>query len=188
MRTRDGVRTALQVLGESGLDGTTVVAPNTTRALTLLLKKTRAHGLPAEKILRELKRHGLIHINKENNAIVLHLTPAGAYRLQEILIEEIKIPKPNKWDNKWRLISFDVPIEYSRQRQKLTVKLQDLGFHMLQRSVWAYPFPCFDQLQQITSHHNLLRYCSFFEVSKVDNGSSRRLSRHFTDILDLSTN
>lgn len=185
MRTRDGVIIALRVLGIAGLTGLVVAAPNATKALELLLKKSPAKEFPSEKILKELKRHGLVHVSKHGDDVSLHLTPAGAYRLQEILIEDIEISTPNKWDKKWRLVSFDIPVKFSAQRQKLTQQLQKQGFFMIQRSLWAYPFPCFDELEQLTGHYNLLRYCSFMEISKFDNATVRKLVRHFEDILNF---
>ena len=54
---------------------------------------------------------------------------------------------------------------------------------MLQRSIWVHPFPCFDQVQQIASHFNVLRYCAFFEVLEIDKYSARRLLRRFEPLL-----
>lgn len=183
MLVKDGVVESLKILGSVGLDGITVTAPNATQALLTLLKDNKNQDYPVHKIIKELKRHDLIYANKSGSDYSLHLTPAGAYRLQEIFINEIYIPITKKWDKKWRVVTFDVPIAQSRSRQLFTKKLKALGFEMVQKSLWAHPSPCFKQLNQLASHYNILRYCSFFEISKLDELSEKNLIKKFSYII-----
>lgn len=183
MRTRDSIAVVLKILGLAGLAGTTIVAPNALQALSALLKKTAVKKSDYQKVMKDLKRQGLVHTFQERDSVTFSLTPAGAHRLQQIMVDELEIPKPTKWDKRWRLISFDIPVKYSRQRLLLTKHLQGLGLAMLQRSLWVHPFPCFEQVQQLAGHYNVLRYCAFMEVSRVDSLSAKRLSRLFASLL-----
>lgn len=183
MTTKDSINAALKVLGVTGLAGITIVAPSALKGLELLLKKLPAKTSDYARLLKELKRQGLVHISYRGDEFHYSLTPAGAYRLQEIVIDEIEIPHPSRWDKQWRLIAFDVPVKQSRQRSLFVGSLQNLGFMMLQRSLWVHPFPCFDQVEQLAGHYNVLRHCNLIEVSQVDKPAARKLLRHFDNLL-----
>jgi phenylacetic acid degradation operon negative regulatory protein len=50
-----------------------------------------------------------------------------------------------KWDGKWRLVLFDVPIGKDVHRRRLRRYLRDKGFGHLQNSVWISPDPLSDE-------------------------------------------
>lgn len=181
--TRKTINVALQVLGIAGLAGITIVAPNALQGLAPLLKKTHIKNSDYGRLLKELRRQGLVHITQGDGTVHYTLAPAGVYRLQEIIVDELNIPKPSKWDKRWRLVSFDVPVAQSRSRQKFVEKLHGLNFTMLQKSLWAHPFPCFDQIELLAGHYNVMRYCSFMEISQVDELTARKLLRRYVDLL-----
>ncbi|HCM52264.1 TPA: hypothetical protein DIS56_04035 [Candidatus Saccharibacteria bacterium] len=185
MNTGQAINFALKAVGIAGLAGVVIVAPNAAQALELILRKSPAKTSRADKILAELRRQKLIVLVRGNSGFDFTLTPAGAHRLQRALIEELAIATPRKWDKKWRLVAFDVPVKFSKQRQYFTAHLRKLGLHMLQRSLWVHPFPCFDEVETLAGHYNLLRYCALSEVSKSDNLTARRLTRHFADQLKI---
>ncbi|MBI1952101.1 hypothetical protein HYS42_00060 [Candidatus Saccharibacteria bacterium] len=182
-RTKVALNTALKVVGVAGLSGITIAAPNALQALDLILEKSSASESDYVKLLKELKRQGLVIITPHGEEVRFNLTPAGAYRLQEIIIDELEIDKPSTWDKKWRLVTFDIPIKYSTQRKYFVDQLQNLGFVMIQRSLWVHPFPCFEQVELIGGHYNVLRYCSLMEISRLDDLSTRRLLLSFKDLL-----
>jgi DNA-binding transcriptional regulator PaaX len=178
MSTKDGINTALKVLGLSGLAGVVIVAPNATQGLQTLLRKSRK-TVNYQRILAELKRQGLVHITQEQDRLHYTITPAGVHRLQQIILDEIKIEVPKKWDKKWRVVSFDVPINQSRQRAIFTQRLQSYNFVMLKKSMWVHPAPCFEQIEQIAQHYNIMRYCALLEVSRLDDINTKRLLQRY---------
>ncbi|OGL35827.1 hypothetical protein A3F65_02355 [Candidatus Saccharibacteria bacterium RIFCSPHIGHO2_12_FULL_47_16b] len=182
MRTRDGVNLALKAIGLAGLAGLTIATPNAIAALGPLLRKSPAPPSDYQKIMRELKRQGLIMVSQANNSTELTLTPAGAHRLQRLIIDELEVPTPKKWDHKWRLIAFDIPVKQSSQRINFTAHLQHLGFYMLQRSLWVHPYPCFKEVEQLAGYFNVLRYCAFAELAKLDDSSTRKLVSKFSEL------
>ncbi|MBI2062454.1 MAG: CRISPR-associated endonuclease Cas2 [Candidatus Yanofskybacteria bacterium] len=54
-----------------------------------------------------------------------------------------------KWDKKWRLVIFDIPGSLNAKRDSLRRKLKHIGFLMIQRSVFAFPYPCEEELSDI---------------------------------------
>ena len=183
MNTKGSINIALKIIGVVGLTGITIVAPNALQGLNLLLKKSPTRIHDTQRILNELRRQGLVHITQDSDQLSFALTPAGAHRLQQVVVDELRIARPKKWDSHWRLVTFDIPVKQSKARKHLTDHLQDLGFFMLQRSLWVHPFPCFDLVEQIAGHYNVLRHCSFVEIYRLDDVSTKRLARHFQTIL-----
>jgi DNA-binding transcriptional regulator PaaX len=184
MTTRDGINTTLKIIGAAGFSGMVIVAPNAVQALGLLLKKTKVEDSSHERIMKELKRQGLVHITQTGQELEFTITPAGAHRLQQVIIDELSIPKPAKWDHKWRMVAFDVPLRQSKERAQFTSQLHALGFKIVQKSMWAHPFPCFEIVEQLAGHYNLARYCTLFEVERIDDLSAQKLARHFSSILE----
>jgi DNA-binding transcriptional regulator PaaX len=182
MNTKEGINTALRIMGYTGLDGIGVVAPNATQGLALLLNKSNKSGVDHKRVLAELKRQGLVQIKQDADRLHYTVTPAGAYRLQQLMLDEIIIEIPKKWDKRWRVVSFDVPISYSKQRMAFTQKLRGYHFVLLQKSVWIHPAPCFDQIEQLASHYNIMRYCTLLEVSRLDEPTTRKLLRHYDSL------
>src|SRR3989344_3473982 len=48
----------------------------------------------------------------------------------------------SKWDGKWRLIIFDIPVELQQKRHSLRYRLQSINAYMVQKSVFAFPYSC----------------------------------------------
>lgn len=185
MSTKRTINIALRVLGVAGLAGITIIAPNALQGLGPLLKRTSVKDSDYARLLKELRRQGLVHITQSVDEVHYTLTPAGAYRLQEIIVDELVIPRPSKWDRRWRLVAFDIPIVQSRSRQKFVDKLRALNFIMLQKSLWVHPFPCFDQIEQLAGYYNVFRYCSLMEIDRLDELAARKLLRHFQNVLPV---
>jgi hypothetical protein len=183
MSTRDGINTALKQIGTAGFAGVVIAAPNAVQALGILLESAKVQDSSYEITIKELKRQSLVHIKQTDHEYKLTITPAGAHRLQQVIIDELTILKPQEWDHKWRMVAFDVPLRQSKERAQFTSKLQGLGFKMIQKSMWAHPFPCFEIIEQLAGHYNLARYCTLFEIDRLDDLSAQKLVRHFNKLL-----
>ena len=97
-----------------------------------------------------LKKRGFIEVKKENHDTQIALTKEGRKRAGKYKIDDLEIKRPRKWDEKWRLVIFDIPNSQSIKRNAFRRKLKELGFYSLQKSVWAHPFSCGEEV-------NLLR-------------------------------
>ena len=122
-----------------------------------------------------MRRQGLVTSQKEPNTIQLQLTVKGIHRVQRAQIESITIPAQQTWDNKWRMVLFDIPARKAESRYILTSQLKRLGFVMVQRSMWVHPFPCFPMVTQLVQYANLQPFVTMAEISRIDESSLRRL-------------
>lgn len=106
-----------------------------------------------------LRRKGLIRIVRTGAQIYISLTTEGKKKAKEFQIDDLNIEHPKIWDNKWRILIFDIPEITRIKREALRGKLKELGFSMLQKSVWVHPYPCNKELE-------ILR--DFFGFKEVD--------------------
>lgn len=178
MDTKQGINQALKIIGKNGFSGKTVKDPSPSNALTKLLQNTKFKS-NSEKILFELRRQSLVVVAKNSGSVKFTLTPAGAYRLQKVYVDEIQIEKPKKWDGKWRVVTFDVPNTQSKNRLSFTKHISKLGFTMIQKSLWVYPYPCAPEINKITDYYNLTRYCSFFTITEIDKTTLTKLKTKY---------
>ena len=107
------------------------------------------HGLRRYRFVRHVRVEG-----KEKYII----TPKGENKLREILIDEVVIKNSKKWDGKWRLVMYDLPIR---------LKLKDLGFFQFQKSAWIYPYPCEGEILFVADFYGVRKHIEILEVSKV---------------------
>ena len=59
---------------------------------------------------------------------IVRITKKGETVLRAFDIALMQIKKPKKWDHKWRLVMFDIPMRFTKGREALRFHLKDLGF------------------------------------------------------------
>jgi len=89
-----------------------------------------------------LKREGLLLVQERNHQIYISLTKEGERRAGRYQINKLSIQKQKRWDQKWRIVIFDVKHKQRIKREALRGFLKRLGFYQLQKSVWVYPYDC----------------------------------------------
>ena len=118
-----------------------------------------------------LRKRQLIEILKEKNGkISVRLTNKGKKRLMEYSLDMLEIKKPEKWDGKWRVLTFDIPVHpkaYNSAREALRNKIKELGFYQIHKSVWVYPYECEDELLFIAEMFKVQQYIEIFTVDKM---------------------
>ena len=142
--TSDVIDTFLTNLAAAGAIGITLVAPNSASAFekpleNLLTGKEKRKD--ARKIGRYLKQQKLVSINEnKDGTFLVTLTEKGIARGNKVSLESLEIPK-EKWDEKWRVVTFDIPEEHKTIRNYISKQFRLVGFRQLQRSVFIYPYP-----------------------------------------------
>lgn len=143
--------------------GTITIAASSPYFIVNLLKANKSfRRYPKPRIadtFARLKREGLVETVRRNGQIYIKLTDKGEKKAGFYQINSLKIKKPKKWDDKWRIVIFDISELKRSHREAFRGKLKELGFKSLQKSVWVHPFQCKDEIA-------LLR--DFFGLEKND--------------------
>ena len=155
-RKRDIQFALLSTIKALGVIGLIITAPNSLKMLSKFGIYINKPTQVIKRSLYTLQKRG--HIAYENNRYVL--TKKGKDRLSKEILNEFNLGKAKKWDGMWRILVFDVPERYRKNRDHLRLLLKTKGFVLLQRSVWVYPFDCEDFVSLIKVeyklHHSLL--------------------------------
>ena len=116
-----------------------------------------------------LDRRGYVKILKNNNGnMVARITRRGEQVIHKLNFDQMKLPKPEKWDGKWRVVIFDIPNSKSKNRLAFSQKLKELGFIMIQKSVWAYPFECYKELGVARKFYEIEKYATYLEAVEIE--------------------
>ena len=108
------------------------------------------------KKLWELAQRKLIKMRLEDDgSTTVELTHQGRILVRRYKLEDMHLEKPQVWDKKWRIISYDIPVKRKKASQALSKKLHQLGLYQFQRSVWFSPYECLSELEFI---------CQIFEL------------------------
>src|SRR3989338_1016131 len=87
------------------------------------------------------------------------------------------INTPKKWDGKWRLVMFDIPMRFTKGREALRYHLKNLGFLQFQKSAWIHPFPCEDEILFIADFFGIGKHVEILTVENLLN--DEKLKKHF---------
>jgi phenylacetic acid degradation operon negative regulatory protein len=96
------------------------------------------------------------------------LTPLGkkkALKLKYFQINKRERLKKRK-DGKWIMIIFDIPEKKRKWRDELRGFLYNLGFQVLQKSVWISPYNVLDRLREIVTTLSLDKYTRVFLIEE----------------------
>ncbi len=112
---------------------------------------------------KNLERRGLIKIADKNN---FTFTGEGRKWLQGSFLRYFK-SKTSNWDNKWRVVIFDIPNELHMERIKFRRKIKSMGFVMLQKSVFVFPYPCNEEIGDVAGDLRVDKYVDIITAESV---------------------
>ena len=125
-----------------------------------------------------LQRQKLIeYIADKDGKTIVKITQKGESRLRTFAIDLMEIKKPKKWDDKWRLVMFDIPMRFTKGREALRYHLKNLNFFQFQKSAWVYPYPCEDEIIFIADFFGVGKYVEILTIESIPN--DKKLKKYF---------
>lgn len=134
----------LSGLAIAGIGLVAMAAPNALRLLKHLDPDWIAKRDPKQRVREatyRLKNKGFVEFVRDHGRVYLRITEKGRKRLGS-LVSFGPLPRPSRWDGKWRLVIFDIPEKKHVLRARARGIVAGFGFVRLQDSVWAYPYDC----------------------------------------------
>ncbi len=120
-------------------------------------------------LLKGLKKDGLVVECVQNKRETLVLTKKGKRTLKDL--EDNLLPVstdyPRRTAGKQIIVAFDIPEKVRRKRDWLRLVLKNLGFTMIQKSLWSGENVIPEKLLRDCERLNLLDYIDIFEVVKL---------------------
>jgi len=144
MRRGQIERAILSTLAVAGVGLVAMAAPNALQLLKYADPDWMIKRDPKQRIreaANRLKKKGLVEFVREHGRVHLRITEKGRRRFGT-LVSFGPLPRPKRWDGKWRLVIFDIPEKRHGLRARARGIVAGFGFVRLQDSVWAYPYDC----------------------------------------------
>jgi DNA-binding transcriptional regulator PaaX len=137
-------------------------------------------------VSRLLKTGDIRKIVDKEGTVHLQLTSAGNTKFKR------KFPilslKRKKWDGYMMILVFDIPETERRDREKLRNKLIELGFGMLQESVWMSPFHFEEDLRELLVATGLKEKAFILEAKKIHAGDFKTIVRKVWKLDEIDRN
>ncbi|KKR72438.1 MAG: repressor in the phenylacetic acid catabolic pathway, phenylacetic acid degradation operon negative regulatory protein [Microgenomates group bacterium GW2011_GWC1_41_8] len=169
------VKEVITLLGKGLLLSTLFIAPGMGKAVKLhhfysssADEWKRFNRSYLRRTIERLKRSKIVEIVEKDGIEQIQITENGHRRLFSYAIEELELTT-KKWDKKWRLVLYDIPIKRKSTQQTLRELLKRLKFLPLQKSVYLTPYPCEREIEFIREYFDLSDRLTILTVGKIEN-------------------
>jgi hypothetical protein len=162
----------LKTANLSRVEDAAVNRSNINQTLMWLVDKFLNHNYPLYRInytVRRLRERKLIKMVRGPNGWRYELTEEGQMALIKYEIKQRPVPKQKHWDKKWRIVIFDVREKRKKHRNAIRGLLISLGFKLLNKSVWIFPYPCDDVVELAKTAYGV-RHDAIYLVCNRFNG------------------
>lgn len=122
---------------------------------------------------RSIKTGYIEKIEKEGE-VYIRLTTQGAKRITRDF--PLLSFQKRKWDKKWRAAIFDIQEINRKLRDNLRQKLKELGFGMLQKSVFISPHDILQDFSEFIKYHGLGDVVYVFTTSNLAIGDVKAMA------------
>ncbi len=169
-------KTVLGAIGVAGVLTVAAVAPNALALLKNYTNKSR-FASRSSAVLTRLSAKGLITFVTKSGVRYVRLTEKGERVFELEKVKHGATEKKRRWDGQWRMVIFDIPEKNRRVRDRLRTEMRDIGFFLLQGSVWVYPYDCEDLLALLKAELKQGVNVLYAVVSALEN--DKRVRQHF---------
>ncbi len=107
------------------------------------------------------------HRIEKDGTTTITLTEGGRRRALRYKLDDLSLSRPKSWDGKWRIIAFDIPEKKKAGRDALRGKMKELGLIQLQKSLWAWPYECRDEIDFIAEVFEIGHYVHYLVVESI---------------------
>ena len=101
----------------------------------------------------------------------------GEKELRMLTLKEYLHDTKRTWDEKWRVLIFDIPERRSNVRQQIRNTLRALGFLRFQDSVLVYPYDCEDLITLLKADFRVGDAMLYMIVDTIERDGALR--KHF---------
>lgn len=167
-------RAILMAVAAAGLLSLAVVAPNALQILPRLGIIEMKHPRRRELINRSRDRLISAGLLARDEKGYVHLTKKGQTKLKMLELWDYTLERSTRWDEKWRMLIFDIPEYRKTLRDKVRRTLSSIGFRRLQDSVWMYPYDCEELVTLLKADFRIGKDLIYLITDSIENDSGLR--------------
>jgi DNA-binding transcriptional regulator PaaX len=132
------------------LTGMVCVAASSPYFVSNLIKnisKARVSKKKFTDAFTYLRKRGLVKVKKDGYDVRVALTEKGEKAADKYRINDLAIRPQKKWDQRWRVVVFDIPTPSKPVRDAFRKKLKDFDFYPLQKVLGFTHFRAKEKLE-----------------------------------------
>jgi DNA-binding transcriptional regulator PaaX len=122
------------------------------------------------------KKKGFLATQEKEGRLALSLTYKGKEKLLALKRLGLKFKRPEKWDGKWRMVTFDIPETRRYARDTFRQALKQIGFKKLSNSLWIYPYECRGEMEVVIDSLLIKPFVRYFLVESFEGQEEFRKS------------
>lgn len=127
------------------------------------------------RMVKRFQKQNFVTVQENpDGSTVVKITKNGMTRALAYQLNTLKLKK-ERWDNKWRVVIFDVPEKYKSFRDLFRMRLRQLGLYPLQESVFVSPYKCFDEIEFLRELYRIAFTVRYLLVEKIEDDDNIRL-------------
>ncbi len=130
-------------------------------SLIRLLKEFGHNEQAVRVAVSRMMKNGLLQSEKKGNKSYYTLTPRGVSRIEEAARRIYKLTS-HEWDQKWRIIMYNIPEEKRQIRDEVRKELQWSGFGCLSNGCWVSPNNFEKEINLLISKYKIEEYVHLF--------------------------
>lgn len=162
MRISEKQKEILKAIGICVVLAGAIIAPNIVQLLKPINNRAKYQY---KRSLKKLIKNDVIYLFGEE----IKLTPKGKELIKKIQFEEIDINRPDQWDGNWHLVCYDIPEDKKRVRDYFRRKLINLGFKIIQDSLWVIPYECKEEIAVISQNLGISPFVAYLNTTYLPN-------------------
>lgn len=140
------------------------LSARSTRRFYKLAHERATERYRRKRALEQLELMDYIHRQGDR----LSLTGSGRSAITDAVAYTNNLLQTKTWDNKWRIVVFDIPEKYAALRNRVRDILKRAGFIRLQNSVWVFPHECAELIGLIKDEPLLSRYILYGVLERIE--------------------
>jgi len=186
---------ACSILRGIGIGGLILLAATSPYFGLQVIKEIKYHYRKKKwrdfyKSVHYLGKRGLVQILGETNDghLKIKLTKAGESIIMACDIDELRLDKSKPWDGKWRIVIFDVPVSKNKARLAFAERLRQVGFMMVQKSVWVCPHECDNEVSILRKFYNIEGFVTILKSDDIEDEYSWRRKFNLKDYKEAMKN
>lgn len=175
--TYPSTREILLFLAGVGVVGLILAFPPIITGIAAFVKLGRRDysGWGMRRTLKRLKKQKYISVSEDDQGkVTVRITEQGMTRALSYKLESMELQKPKKWDEKWRVVAFDIPEKYKGLRDIFRMRIGQLGLYQLQESVYVSPYPCFDEVEFLRELYGVSFTVRYIVADRIEDDESLR--------------
>ncbi|GEL77027.1 phenylacetic acid degradation operon negative regulatory protein PaaX [Tenuibacillus multivorans] len=154
-------------------------------SLIRLLKEFGHNEQSVRAAISRMSKQGWVQSEKRGNKSYYFLTEQGKARMDEAGRRIYQEESPS-WDERWRILVYNIPEEKRNLRDQLRKELVWSGFGLLSNSCWITPNPLEEQVHRLIDKYDIASYVTLFDASYEGMNTSKSLVEKCWDLEDVN--